>query len=158
MTVIRTILCPTDFSRYSGYAFELACTLAREYGAQLHVLHVAAPPDVSFPGGPPPEHYHPERAAALHRLLPADPQVRVRHRLVEGDVGQEIVRMAHEIASDLIIMGTHGRTGLRRLLMGSVAEQVLRRAPCPVLTVRLPPSVSTRPADEGAELARAFHE
>jgi len=57
---------------------------------------------------------------------------------VEGDVATEILRLAQETGSDLIVMGTHGRTGLARLLMGSVAEQVVRKAPCPVLTVKTP--------------------
>jgi nucleotide-binding universal stress UspA family protein len=72
--------------------------------------------------------------------------VRVEHRLVAGDPGAEILRAAREEPCDLIVMGTHGRTGLGRVLLGSVAEQVVRRAPCPALTVKAP-AESGRPAD-----------
>jgi len=64
--------------------------------------------------------------------------VRMERRLEQGDATTEILRVAREESADLIVMGTHGRTGLGRLLMGSVAEQVMRRAPCPVLTVKSP--------------------
>jgi nucleotide-binding universal stress UspA family protein len=69
-------------------------------------------------------------------LLPADPAVHVEHRLKEGAPATEILRTARALECDLIVMGTHGRTGVGRLLMGSVAEEVLRKAPCPVLTVK----------------------
>jgi mannose-6-phosphate isomerase-like protein (cupin superfamily) len=69
----------------------------------------------------------------------ADPKVRVEHRVAEGDFAEEIVRMARAVPCDLIVMGTQGRSGLARLVMGSVAEAVLRQAPCPVLTARRPP-------------------
>jgi nucleotide-binding universal stress UspA family protein len=158
MAVIRTILHPPDFSPHSDYAFAVACALARGYDAQLFVLHVAPPPDIAFPGGPPPENYHPELTAALHRIQAPDPRVRLRHRLVEGDADEEIVQTARDIHSDLIVMGTHGRTGLGRLLVGSVAEWVLRRAPCPVLTVKLPAPSEEPSAEQAEDVARASHE
>jgi nucleotide-binding universal stress UspA family protein len=68
----------------------------------------------------------------------ADQNVRVEHRLEEGDAARVILEVAREIGAGLIIMGTQGRTGLGRLLLGNVAEHVLRKAPCPVLTVKLP--------------------
>jgi nucleotide-binding universal stress UspA family protein len=84
----------------------------------------------------------PKEAAELrHRLdavRPSVPNVTAEHVLLTGDEATEIVRLAVDEGFDLIVMGTHGRTGLSRLLMGSVAEQVLRRAPCPVLTVKQP--------------------
>jgi nucleotide-binding universal stress UspA family protein len=96
--------------------------------------------------------------AKLHQLLPSDPNVPVDHRLAEGDAATEILRLANETRSDVIVMGTHGRTGLARVLMGSVAEQVVRRAPCPVVTMKTPlprvqpsgatlPEKATRPAE-----------
>jgi quercetin dioxygenase-like cupin family protein len=78
---------------------------------------------------------------------PIDPKVRVEHRVAEGDAPEEILRLAQALKCDLIVMGTHGRAGLGRLLRGSVAEEVLRRAPCPVVVVRSP--------TQGAPSARA---
>ncbi len=133
MLSIQTILHPTDFSEHSGYAFQLACSLARDRGARLIVLHVmpvALVQEKRF--------YREEMAGELNRLGAPDARVRVEHRLEEGDAATQILRVAQEIGCDLIVMGTHGRTGLGRLLMGSVAEQILRMASCPVLTVRAP--------------------
>jgi nucleotide-binding universal stress UspA family protein len=139
MLPIRTILHPTDFSTSSDYAFRLACSLARDYGSRLIVLHVATPPVVAFGEGVlpvQPEGYRDELREWLHRLAAQGPTARVEHHLVEGDAAAEIIHLAGETKCDLIVMGTHGRTGLGRLLMGSVAEQVIRKAPCPVLTVK----------------------
>jgi nucleotide-binding universal stress UspA family protein len=74
----------------------------------------------------------------LDQVLPEDPALPVEHRLVQGDAATQILRMADQTQCDVIVLGTHGRTGLGRLAMGSVAEQVLRRAPCPVVTVKAP--------------------
>jgi nucleotide-binding universal stress UspA family protein len=142
MMRIRTILHPTDFSDHSAAALELAAAIARDYGARLTVLHVKATPTI--PAGvmtaEPLE--APEEAAELRRRLdavrPPDPKVAVEHIMLVGDEAAEIVRLADDENFDLIVMGTHGRGGLRHLLMGSVAELVVRRAPCPVLTVRQP--------------------
>ncbi len=133
MLPIQTILHPTDFSERSGYAFQLACSLARDRGARLIVLHVMPVPLVQEKFL-----YREEMAGALNRLGAPDAQVRLERRLEEGDAATQILRVAEETGCDLIVLGTHGRTGLGRLLMGSVAEQVLRRASCPVLTVKAP--------------------
>jgi nucleotide-binding universal stress UspA family protein len=98
--------------------------------------------------------YREEMAGELNRLRAPDARVRVEHRLEEGDTATQILRVAQETGCDMIVLGTHGRTGLGRLLMGSVAEQVLRMAPCPVLTVRAPFPASESaggPAPEEAE-------
>ncbi len=76
----------------------------------------------------------------LGKIVPDDGNIRFEHRLLAGVAGLEIPRLAEEEQADLIVMGTHGRTGLTRLLMGSVAEAVVRRAPCPVLTLRQSPA------------------
>jgi len=136
MLPIRTILLPTDFSERSEYAFRLACSLARDYDALLVVLSVVPLPAVMY--GPPPESYLDHLLKELCRIKPSDPKTRVQHLLVEGDPAAAILRAARETNCDLIVMGTHGRTGLNRLLVGSAAEQVLRKAPCPVLTVKSP--------------------
>jgi nucleotide-binding universal stress UspA family protein len=137
---IRTILHPTDYSELSRPAFELACSLARERDAELLICHVAPPPIIAagevvleFPTGE-----AEQMTAQLKRVKPDDPQVQVSHLLLRGESAAEIVQLAAEVGADLIVMGTHGRSGLGRLLMGSVAEAVMRKAPCPVLTVRTP--------------------
>jgi nucleotide-binding universal stress UspA family protein len=133
MLPIQTILHPTDFSERSDHAFRLAHSLARDRGACLIVLHVMPVPLVEEKRG-----YREEMAEELSRIGSPDSKVRVEHRLEEGDAATQILQVAQETGCDLIVMGTHGRTGLGRLLMGSVAEQVLRRASCPVLTVKAP--------------------
>ena len=141
MLPIQTILHPTDFSEYSDYAFRFACSLARDHGARVVVLHVAPPPAaVPIDGmpvtAPAPGLYKEHLEQRLHEIRPSDPNVPVEYRLEEGFPATEILRIANEIHADLIVLGTHGRTGLGRLLMGSVAEQVVRKATCPVLTVK----------------------
>jgi nucleotide-binding universal stress UspA family protein len=141
MLAIRTVVHPTDFSERSDFAFRLACSLAHDYGARLVVLHVAEPPMAVATEGvliPPPAFDLEPLRARLQQLRPSDSKVPVEHRLVQGDAATEILRVAGEAKCDLIVMGTHGRTGLGRLLMGSVAEQVVRKASCPVLTVKTP--------------------
>jgi nucleotide-binding universal stress UspA family protein len=166
---IRRLLHPTDFSDPSRPAFELACALARDYGAELVVLHVAPPPaagvvegiTVELPTG-----WEEETRTRLEKIRPADPRVPVVHRLEQGDAVREILRVAAAVRADLIVMGTHGRGGLSRLLVGSVAEIVMRNAPCPVLTVRAPlpagakkgPAVSDQEAIAGPALSAAGHE
>jgi nucleotide-binding universal stress UspA family protein len=146
MLSLRTILHPTDFSKPSDYAFRLACSLARDHGAGLTLLHVMRPPRVY--GGEMgalilPEDHPDSLRDSLEQLRPTDPLLRVDHRLEEGDPAGLIVAVAEEIGCDLIVMGTHGRNGLGRILMGSVAEQVMRKAPCPVLTVKAPMHVAS---------------
>jgi nucleotide-binding universal stress UspA family protein len=141
MLPIHTILHPTDFSTRSNSAFHLACALARDYGARLVVVHVKPP---RMMGGEVhalvtiPQEVEAELRAALDELQPPDIATKIERVLKEGDAGSEILRMAKEISSDIIVMGTHGRTGLARLLMGNVAETVSRKAHCPVLTVKFP--------------------
>jgi len=140
MLTIHTILHPTDFSVRAQSALALACALARDHGARLIVLHVAPTP-VGYAEGmipPDPEEYLEGLRQELQQLQVPDAGLQVERRLVEGDPVTEILRVAEDTGSELIVMGTHGRTGLARLLMGSVAELVMRRAPCPVLTVRVP--------------------
>jgi nucleotide-binding universal stress UspA family protein len=156
MLPIGTILHPTDFSERSAHAFQLACALARDYGARLVVLHVAMPPTIAYGEGilPPDSHLLSQEAKEqLDRLEVPQANVRAERRFEEGDPPTEILRVAQEINADLVIMGTHGRTGLGRLLMGSVAEQIVRKATCPVLTVTTPLAaspLSSTPVEEPA--------
>jgi nucleotide-binding universal stress UspA family protein len=155
MLPIHTILHPTDFSACSREAFRIACSLARDYGGRVIVLHVAAPQVASYAERiflpPLPEGYLDQARQYLSELRPPDSDIPVAYRLAEGDPATEIVRAVTETRCDLIVMGTHGRTGLGRLLLGSVAEQVHRRTFCPVVTVKTP-IAETQPA--GAAAAR----
>src|SRR5262249_23190085 len=119
--------------------FGLATALARDYGGRMIVTHVVMPTSaVAYREmvlrGELSENYD-ALWEKLRALRPADHALAVEHRLAEGDAAQEIVRIADEEKADLIVMGTHGRTGLGRL-MGSVAEKVVRQASCPVLTLK----------------------
>ena len=152
MYTIRTILHPTDFSESARYAFELACALAQVENARLIILHVAVPPVVMYDESgkrlPPVADYRQAARVELFQLQAPYPGVRVEHRLDEGEVSAAILRVLDEVKPDLVIMGTHGRTGLNRLVIGSVAADVMRQSPCTVLAVRLPHS---RPATGRAE-------
>ena len=141
---IKRIFVPTDFSAYSERAVEFALEIARAFGASLLVFHCY--PEV--PGGK-----APAGSAGLDPAIRANAEERLK-QLVErfdsegvkvdleaypGLHPVEVVRkMARETAPDLIVMGTHGRTGLGRALLGSVAEEIVREASCPVVTVKAP--------------------
>lgn len=137
MFPIHTILYPTDFSDLSMGAFPLACSLARDHGASVIVLHVYPPPlnHAEAIARDQPDGYEESLWTEIKKLKSDDAAVPVDYRIIEGFAADEIVRSAEENKADVIVMGTHGRGGLRRALMGSVAEKVLRHAPCPVLTV-----------------------
>jgi nucleotide-binding universal stress UspA family protein len=141
MQNIRTILHPTDFSEPSKAAWQMACALARVYGARLVALHVVFPMTVAYGEVIPTEAVEQQVASgrqALEELQPTEPNLTVERRLETGDPVEVILRVAQELPADLIVLGSHGRTGLARLLMGSVAELVARKASCPVLIVKRP--------------------
>jgi nucleotide-binding universal stress UspA family protein len=156
MVTIKTILHPTDFSERSHYAFGLACALARDYRARLIILHVAEPPMPVTPATGPilPTAINLDiPREQLYKVRPSDPTIQVEHRLIIGTAATEILQVAEEAKCDLIVLGTHGRRGLGRLLMGSVAEQVVRRAPCPVMTVKTPLPETRRGEESSRETA-----
>jgi len=133
------ILVPTDFSTASDAALPQAEALAKQKSASLLILHVEEPP-LAYGGG---ELYYGLPEPNSERILkmlegvrPADQTVAFTHRLTMGDPAGEIVRIAAEEGVEMIVLGTHGRSGMTRMLMGSVAEIVVRRAPCPVLVYR----------------------
>lgn len=135
------ILFPTDFSVLARTALEMATSLAKQRGAKLMIVHVEEPP-IAYGGG---ELYYgvaePDRQEIkkmLSEVLPTDPDVGYEHRLLIGSPATSIVQLADSENVDMIVMPTHGRTGLMRLLMGSVAEEIVRKAKCPVLTVKAP--------------------
>src|SRR5262245_46329625 len=130
MSYLRTVLYPTDFSDCSRYAFRVARSLAREQHARLIIAHVnqtVGPGDGGCSASAPRE-TDDSRARfweVLHRLQSSDPALDVEYHMTDGNPAEEILRLADQTRCDVIVMGTHGRTGLRRLLMGSVAEEVL---------------------------------
>jgi universal stress protein A len=139
MLTVRGILHPTDFSDLSNNAFRLACGLAQDYDAPLFILHVAT----AF------EAFKGELVFNKHsaQYLAKDweklgeyqwPDIEIRRLLEEGEPAEQIVRASHSIPCDFIVMGSHGRSGLPRLLLGSVAEHVLREATCQVIVVKAP--------------------
>jgi nucleotide-binding universal stress UspA family protein len=141
MPSFKTILHATDFSPSASEALQIASSLARQHGAKLIVLHVAQRPVTNVAGmpvPPPPVIDRTGLKAQLDAQATGMKNIAVEARLVEGEPASTIVDLARETASDIIVIGSHGRTGLSRLLMGSIAEHVVRKASCPVLTVKTP--------------------
>jgi nucleotide-binding universal stress UspA family protein len=151
--MFKRILVPTDFSAPSDAALECARSVATRFGASLHLLHVAEDPYRAMYSA---EVYVPEieglREEILdialgrlkHRVTPQDvSELHTTTAAVVGTPASSIVEYAEAQDIDLIVMGTHGRGGMSHLLMGSVAERVVRTAPCPVLIVRGPGKVAT---------------
>lgn len=146
MIELKRILFPTDFSEYSQEAEKYACGFAERFGAELHLLHVlqdlvamVPEPGLAFPApGEYMQEMHKSSEEALHQR--PDPRwaegLSVVREIRQGPPFVEIIRYAREKDIDLIVTGTHGRSGLAHVLLGSVAEKVVRKAPCPVLTVR----------------------
>lgn len=156
MSGFRVILAAVDFSETSRDALRIACDLARDEGGRLHLLYVVADPwqqpwVVEVPGTPFEELRRlsvnaAEEALRKLRTEYADRVTDVSAHVLIGSPPFEIVRFAEEHKADLIVMGTHGFGPVRRLLLGSVTDRVLRQAPCPVLTV---PPQSPGAAAEG---------
>lgn len=145
MKPFQRILVPVDFSEHSAVAVQMAADLSRRYEASVTLVHVYEPLAYALPDG-----YllftEPQLNGLMEefgKLLDAEKQraraagaVRVDAQLLQGFAAGEIRQLAEQGAFDLIVMGTHGRKGLSHALLGSVAERVVRTAPCPVLTVR----------------------
>lgn len=168
MRPFQKILVPVDFAAHSTEAVQRAADIALHYSASLTLLYVYEPIDYALAAsampGAVPEAYpsfsaeqmrdvtsvYEERLRATERDVEALGVSRVNSKLLQGPAAPEIVDFARDNGFDLIVMGTHGRTGLEHLLMGSVAERVLRTAPCPVLTVKLPPDHARGSAGKAA--------
>lgn len=146
---LKKILCPTDFSENSEHAMKYALTLATLSQAELQLFHVVEP--ITYPQST--ELFEPvldeveltmKMEAAFQKQLEdqvatlKDEYSKVSGKLVTGTTFLEIIKAAREEKADMIVMGTHGRTGLAHVFIGSVAEKVVREAPCPVLTVKHP--------------------
>lgn len=134
----KRILCPVDLTQTCSECVRVASALARECGAELVFFYVAVPELPASSGAAIPEvNQAIERERqALNQITPTSSGVLHRHELVRGQPAPSIVHYALQNQVDLIVMPTHGRTGFSRLLLGSVAEEVLRHAPCPVLAIR----------------------
>jgi nucleotide-binding universal stress UspA family protein len=130
MLPVKILLHPTDLTEASRHAFDLACQIARDRGARVVAVHVVPPPNRHFSevvnGNP------------LANLREIAPDVPIDTRVEKGDPASVILRMAQETKCDLIVMGTHGRTGLSHCLTGHVVDEVVQRAACAVLTIRSP--------------------
>lgn len=147
---IRSILLPTDFSECGNYALSYAASLARTFHASIICLNVIEPivPTVGYSGMTEPlpiditEQLEDSAERELPKLAECDDcsGLQVEELVVHGEAASEIVRVAAERKVDLIVISSHGRTGLGRILFGSTAESVVRHAPCPVLVVKPPPS------------------
>jgi universal stress protein A len=144
---IRSILLPTDFSDYANHALSYAGSLARQFGASIICLHVIEPvmPAVGYTGLTEPlpmVDLSEQLVESASRELPKIAEseecagLSVEEIIAHGDAATEIVRVATERGVDLIVIASHGRTGLGRILFGSTAESVVRHAKCPVLVVK----------------------
>lgn len=143
MIQLKRILVPTDFSEYSDKAVLYGCELAAKFGAELHVLHSVELVPITYGEG---AYFTPETqseltkdaAFRLGQIPDAEwrEKLTVVHTTTEGHPFVQIVRYAKDNDIDLIVLGTHGRGAIAHMLLGSVAEKVVRKAPCPVLTVR----------------------
>jgi nucleotide-binding universal stress UspA family protein len=143
---VKSILFPTDFSHYNDAALKLASTLAAEAGAVLHIVHVHDVRDLNAVMGEGSYLYasttwdtqQHEAEERLKQIEPTVPGVKFEHECLTGIPEREILDFAETNDVDMIVMASHGRTGLSRLLMGSIAEAVMRKARCPVLIVKQP--------------------
>ncbi len=146
---IRSILLPTDFSDCANYALSYTVGLARTFGARIICVHVIEPivPTVGYSGMTEPlpmadisEQLEDSAERELPKIAGCEEceGLDVEEVIVHGESASEIVRVAEERAVDLVVISSHGRTGLGRILFGSTAEAVVRHAPCPVLVVKPP--------------------
>lgn len=159
MPPVKHVLCPVDFSDGSASAIRYAAFLCKQLGAELTLLHVFEMPSFAVP----PKGHNSVATASIgeslrqlteelsQRLMDAKQGLDtgglgIATSLRDGNPYRVIVEVARDLGADLIVMGTQGRTGVQRILLGSVAERVVRAAPCPVITV---PRGQNRPATEG---------
>jgi nucleotide-binding universal stress UspA family protein len=143
MDAIKKILVPTDFSAHADEAFRVGHELARATGAEVIVFHVARPPAVVSEGGAlltEPGQESMNLWDRFREMQSADPRVRVEHQVIVADRpgAAHVLEILDQRGCDLIVMGTHGRSRLKHLLFGSVTEEVVRRARCPVMVVKAP--------------------
>ena len=135
---IRRIVVPVDLSEESLGVLDIATSLAKSHGAEILFVFVAFP---ELPDSAGLAIAEVDRAIRIEQkkfeqIRPTDPTVEHRHVLLRGTPEEEILGFSEKVEADLIVLSTHGRGGLSRMLMGSVAEKIVRKAPCPVMTLR----------------------
>jgi nucleotide-binding universal stress UspA family protein len=142
--MFKKILCPIDFSEFTDEILEYALDITKKYGAELHLIHII--PNLNY-FTPYESFFTPENLIVVEKNMEAEVNkdfdaiinkidIPAKKVIRTGAAFVEIIDYVKTESIDLIIMGTHGRTGLEHILIGSVAERVIRKAPCPVLTVR----------------------
>ena len=147
MIQLKNILIPTDFSNNNQSALQYGCDLARRFGSELHLIHIVEPSGglVPLPDLPDDVALDLQNSSPIARAelrLKSLPSREVQQKLTvhrHTDIGKpsvEIMRYARTHHIDLIVIGTHGHTGWEHLLLGSVAERIVQKSPCPVLTIR----------------------
>lgn len=139
----KTILHATDFSPNAEHAFHVACQIARSMHARIVVLHafiLDAHITADLPVVPRELVSEEDIRLKLRQIRESEPSLQIEDKFVVGTPVESIVSVANSCHADLIVMGTYGRTGFKRLVLGSVADHVLRRATCPVMIVPLPPA------------------
>jgi nucleotide-binding universal stress UspA family protein len=149
MLPLKKIVCPTDFSEPSYKALDASCELAQQFSSELILVHVVSPIPIMPSSEASPSFnialYLQEMEASAKKSLDEvvkkriGSDIRVGQLVVQGEPADEIVGVATERQADIIVIATHGRTGWRRFVFGSVAEKVVRLAACPVLTIHTPP-------------------
>ena len=150
---LKTIIYATDFSECSEAALQYATAFASAEEARLLIVHVddetpgLVMGDVGYGYVPEIDQIAQRQIDQLEGIRPPAPDVRYEHHFLRGDAAEEINKLAKSTGADLVVVGSHGASGWSQILLGSVAEQIVRGAPCPVLTVRIPQPPSAR---EGA--------
>jgi nucleotide-binding universal stress UspA family protein len=168
MDAIKRILVPTDLSAHADEAFRVAHTLARAIEAEVVLFHIAHTPAVVSEGGQLLTDPGTGKTANLwdrfQSILPNDSRVRIEHQVIIADRpgAKHILEILARLGCDLIVMGTHGRSWLKHLLFGSVTEEVVRLAHCPVMVVKAPahqaaPSLVHAPSSPGSTKAEDGH-
>jgi nucleotide-binding universal stress UspA family protein len=161
MDALQKILVPTDFSAHADEAFRVALRLAKATGASVVAFHVAAAPAVVMAEGPSPADVRDAKGknlwGGLLALQAHDPQVRVDHEVIVADkpTVAHILDLLAKRGCDVIVMGTHGHAWLRQRLFGSVTEEVIRRARCPVMVVKAPAHAEALPVPEPGKAAHS---
>jgi nucleotide-binding universal stress UspA family protein len=163
VNALKRILVPTDFSAHADEAFRVAHNLARLSGAEVILFHIVHPPAVVMEGGR--LLADPGKGEAVNlwerfqSIQPHDPKVRVEHEVIVADrpSATHVLEILNKLGCDLIVMGTHGRSWLKQRLFGSVTEEVVRRARCPVMVVKAPAHKAAAHAPQAPTKAEDGH-
>jgi nucleotide-binding universal stress UspA family protein len=157
MYSFKTIVHPTDFSSHCAEAFKAAQSLAKVMNSKLVVVHVVNPPAVVSPDGQTitdPESGEKKDVWTEFDTIEKDPAVSFEKRLIVADKSaspKSLLKLTEGVECDLIVIGTHGYSGLKRLFLGSTAEEIVREAPCPVMVVKAKEQDSEEPAQASEE-------